>query len=547
MVSSILVLFWLVAVPFGFLLYGSLRSDSPLAPQSTFTFSNWLKAYTDPHFLKALWVTIEIAGYVIVLAVPVGIVLAWIIARTDTPMRGILEPLIISPLLIPPLVGAMAWQALGAPNSGLLNIIVGTPLINIFSKSGVIWVMFLFLVPYAYLFTAGPLRSMDPAMEEASRISGGGTFVTLRRISLPLLAPAIMSASLMVFILSAEMFSIPGLLGRPANYVNIPYLIYATTEVTPPQWPVAAAAGTLLLWISIPGVILYRYISRLSERYVTITGRGYVPKPIRLGKWKYVMLGIVGSYIITAVLLPYSMLILASFMKYTTPNISRDTFTLSNYNILADPWIFESLLNTMLVVSVTPALIIGLAAVLSYFSVRTRLPGRGIVDNLATIPVAIPGIVLAVALLWTYFRIKLPIYGSILIIIIAYVTRYLPYGHRTFGSSYLQIHKELEEASRVAGASMGRTLLRITIPLLKPSLIYVWILLFIIIFREVGAAIILGGPNSMVLSVLLWDFITAGKPNIAYALGIVQSIVILGVILLVRKILRMDITKGFVR
>ena len=537
---SLLIVLILVGLPLGALLYGSFRTASPTVAEGSFTLRQWIAVYTTPDFVQPLLNTFIIALPVTLASLVVGAGFAWIVARTDTPGKVWLETLLLAPFFLSPFVGAMAWVSLAAPRTGLLNVFVlGDGRLNVFSPIGVIWVMFLYYAPYAYLFTAGAVRAMDPSLEEAARMLRSSTWTILRRVTLPLILPALAAAGILIFILSAEMFSIPGLIGRPANFTNLPYRIYYATRTTPPEWPLAAAAGTVLLWLAVIGVYLNRYLSRQSRRFATITGKGYRPRLYRLGPWRWVTFGSILLYVFLAVVLPYAALTLSSFMKFASTDIKQSLFTMENYKFLGDPVFRRALVNTTLLGVLSPTAIVLLALIMSYLINRTKTRGRQALDVLGTLPAAIPGIVLGIGMLWAYFKVPLPIFGTLWILVLAYVAKNLPQGLRVLNATIIQIHQELEESSRMCRANGLQTLARITFPLLRPSLAYVWILTFIVTVRELSAAVVLYSANSMVIPVLLWDQMESGNMQAGYATAVVQTLMILAVIVAARYVFRL--------
>lgn len=548
MAAAVALVAVVVLVPIVFVLYGSLRSDSPTAAQSTFTLDQWRLVYTTRDYLVPLSNTLQTAAAVTLLSVVFGTFMAWITARTDTPLRSLLDLLIVAPLLLSPFVGAMAWVALAAPRTGFLNGLLalltgGQPVFNIFSQLGIVWCMFLYYAPYAYMFTAAAMGSMDPSLEDASSILGSGVWSTLRRITLPLMMPAIMAAALLIFVFTAEMFSIPGLLGGPVGYVNIPYGIYRAINSSPPQWPVAATLGTMLLWLTVIGMYLYRKQTAASRRFVTVTPRGYRPRLVKLGRWKHVTFLLCAAYIIVALILPYGALVLGSLLKFPSQYITPGLLTLRNYDVLFATRTADALKNTLVLSVISATVIVILAVVLNYMILRTRLPGRGIIDTLGTIPVAVPGIVLAIGLVWFYVKVPLPIYGALGILALAYVARHLPDGLRITSSTLIQIDRELEESSRTCGATALQTIVKVTMPLLRPAMLYAWLLTFIVVSREISASIVLWSPGSMVLSVLLWDLMDVGAYGRAYAVAIILTLIILAVVIIAKRLFGVELIR----
>lgn len=548
MTLSVVVMVIFVVLPLLALAYGALQDRSPTSGDTSWSLRAVEQVYGSTQYVGQIINTFEIAIWVTAFAILIGTAMAWAVARTDTPYAGFFELMFLAPMLMSPFVGATAWVALAAPESGFLNaigwLLFDRPIFNIFSKTGVILVMILYFTPYAYLFSIGTFRGMDPSLEEAARMSGASNVQTMRRITIPLVKPSIAAAGLLIFVLASEMFSIPGLLGRPAGYTNLPYSIYLQIRRSPPDWPVAAALGTILIWIALVGMYFYRRMTKASKRFVTISGKGFRPHTMQIGKLKYVTVAIGLTYALLANILPYSALVLGSFLRFMPGRaLNLSHFTLDNYAYVRGQHFASATRNTLLLSVTTPTFIVLLAVILSFIVLRTQIRGRGLIDTIATFPVAVPGIVFGIGVLWAYFLNPLPIYGSLLLIVFAYVGRYLPQGLRITSSALLQIGKDLEDSARIHGANTVQTLRRITLPLLKAPMMYAWILVFMLVVREISAAIVLYGPGTMILSVLIWDLMDYGRVTTAYAVGLLLTIFVLTIVIIVRKVFGIDLTK----
>lgn len=545
---SVVVMSIFVVLPLLALAYGALQDNSPTAGNTNWSLRAVQQVYGSTQYVGKIINTFEIALWVTAFALVIGTMMAWAVARTDTPYSGFFEMMFLAPMLMSPFVGATAWVALAAPESGFLNAIFWAlfdgPAFNIFSKTGVILVMILYFTPYAYLFSIGSFRGMDPSLEEAARMTGASNVQTMRRITLPLVKPSIAAAGLLIFVLSSEMFSIPGLLGRPAGYTNLPYEIYLQIRRSPPDWPVAAALGTVLIWVALVGMYFYRRMTKASKRFVTISGKGFRPHRMNIGKLKYATLGLGLTYALLANILPYSALVLGSFLKYMPGrDLNLTHFTMDNYSYIGGRHFAQATRNTLILSIATPTMIVLLAVILAFIVLRTQIRGRGLIDTIATFPVAVPGIVFGIGVLWAYFLNPLPIYGTIFLIVFAYVGRYLPQGLRIASSALLQIHKDLEDSARIHGANTIETVRRITLPLLKAPMLYAWILVFMLVVREISAAIVLYGPGSLILSVLIWDLMDYGRVTTAYAVGLLLTLFVLIIVVIVRKFFGIDLTK----
>jgi iron(III) transport system permease protein len=532
----------LILLPLIFLVFGAFWSGGPGERGASFTWKNVHLVYLSGSYLAPLLNTLKIAFLTTVTAVPFGALLAWILGRTNVPCRKLLELLLIIPIFISPLIGALSWIALGAPRSGFVNVIwtrflgQSQNLVNIFSLSGIVFVMFLYFVPYAYLFVVGALKNMDPNIEDASRMLGGGILTTLRRITFPLIKPALFSSALLIFVLSAELFSVPTMLGTPIRIQTIPSNIYFAVDYGGGMANEAAAAGTMLFWITAGGILIYYRMVRESRRYVTISGKGYRPRIIDLGKGKFIALGVYLFYLLLSVVLPYLSLLLGSFMKYMTPDLSWQLFTLKNYRDLLLPENFLAIKNTLFLAVVGASISVIFCILVSFVSLRTKNWLGRAVDYLAMLPISIPAIALAVGMLWAYITLPLYLYGTIWILLVAYMTRFLGYGVRIFSSSLVQIDPELEEASRISGASPYRTMWRITTPLLRPAMLSAWTMLFVFFTVEISASILLYTSKTITMSVAMWNFLAMGGSINAFAIGIVQTTIVFIVLAIAHKI-----------
>ena len=517
----------LVILPLGYLLYGALSTGYPGQHDSAFTLEHVATVYLSGKYLPALLNTIQLAAIVTLLVTPVGTAFAWLVARTDLPGKRLLELMIIVPIFVSPLLGSLAWLALAAPGSGFINGFAASMgfegnLIDIYSFYGIVFVMFLYYVPYTYLFMIGALKNVDPTLEDAMRMIGGGVFATFRRVTLPLVLPSLISSALLVFVLSAELFSVPAMLGIRGNYETIPLLIYMGFQHNLAPAGEVAALATLLLWVTVAGVVLYRRMVALSRRFVTISGKGYRQKVVALGRWRIVALGIIWIYIATAVFLPYIALVIGSMLRFLTGRMNPAALTLNNYAALAQPGQALAIQNTLILALVGATITVLLAFVVSFLTVRGTGALVAAVDYIAALPVAVPGMAVAIGLLWAYTSLPLPVYGTIFMLLIAYVTRFIAYSVRVASGSLHQIDPEIEEAGRVAGLTNLGTFWRISLPLLRPSVISAWTLVFIFIVVEVTATILLYTADTRTISVVMWNAVEMTGSVGAFTIGVVQ-------------------------
>jgi iron(III) transport system permease protein len=542
-IGVILLLCILIVYPAVILLERSFRDDD-----GALSWVWYIQAYTSERNLAAIVNTIIVATGSAALAAVSGTLLAWAVVRTDMPGRRLIEMASIVPFISTSFIGALAWILLGSPETGLINQFwrfLGNEaaLIDIFSLEGIIFVIALYEMPFVFLMVGGALRSMDPALEEASLSSGAGLWRTTTRVTLPLVLPAILASSLLVFVLAAEQFGVPAVLGTPARIRVLTTSIVATNAFYPPQHGLGAALCVTLLVIALVGLWAQR--RALADRsFTTVGGKGSQPRRIALGPFRWLLLGICCLYLLLAVVLPFSTIFLSSIRTLWTADFRWEQFTLANYHwiLFEYPSTLRAIRNSLFLAVVGATVTILLCALISFLSLRTRLPGRNALDYLSMLPLGFPGVVLAYGLLQVWINPPLVLYGTIWILFIAYLTRYLPIGVRATSATLVQIHHELEESSLSCGASWFQTFKRITLPLLKPGIIAGWILLFIAFSRELSASILLYAPGTEVLSVVLYDLQQNGQFREISALAFIQIAASIVLVLLAKWLSGLDRT-----
>jgi len=540
MIAAGLIVGFLVIYPIGALLWGSFRTAPPGNP-ANFTIGNYIKAFTSRNILKILKNTFIIMSGVTLIASPIGIFLAWITTRTNTPFREQLEVLNVLPFLLSPFVAAIAWMMLLDKRMGIINHalvkfvpFIKKPPFDIATLGGTIFVLSLYYIPYMYLFVLGSFKAMDPSLEEAARISGSNNFKCAVRITLPLALPAILSGILTIFVHTAGQFGVPATLMAPRGEFVLTTQIQRFLAFYPQDYNSAATFGALLLGITATGVFIQRRMIAKKE-FTTVTGKAYRPRLIDLGKWRYVTFAFNLIYLFVGLVMPYFALILVSFHKYWAGIINFRLLTLEHfkYVLFEQEASVRSIINSLFLATVGVFICLLLAMLTSYLINRTKVKGRGVFDYLSMLPIAIPGMVIGVGLLWAWIRVPIAIYGTIWIIMIAFITRYIPYGVRSLSSSLLSLGKEHEESSWVCGASWFRTVRRILIPLLKPGFAAAALLLYILFMRELSTAILLWFPGTEVVSVQIFQLLRDGDFPATAALATVQTILIfIGIIIL---------------
>lgn len=495
------------------------------------------------YFFNAIWLSALVTAFSLVF----GVLMALIMSRTDLPRKGLFELLVIMPMFVSPFTGLIAWISLGSEKTGFVNVawvqfwkllgVQAYPLFNIWSFGGVVWVMFLFFCPFVYLFTVGSMRSMDSSLEEAARTSGAGPIQTLMRITVPMSLPSIFSAGLLVFILAAELYTIPGIIGANAGFTTLPWQIYQDSTQFPVHRAHAAAAGTMILWVALVGMLLQRMVTKRSERFVTMAGKGFKGRPLPLGKLKWAAFAIIGLYVACADLLPLAAIVLSSFMKFSSTALTPELFTLDHYRtIFSLPDIRFATWNTLIIAVMSGLACVVVGFLISFLEVRRPSTGSRMLAMLGVLPVAVPGMVYGIGLLWLYLRT--PLYGSIWILLLAMVAKFLPYGILVSRSGIMQVHPELEQSARMSGASPMLAIRAIVMPLVKPTLIALLFFVMLQSIKELSASALLYGQNSQTLSVLTWHYMDGGEYQFASAVGVVQTVLMIGLVLLTRAVFK---------
>jgi iron(III) transport system permease protein len=441
---------------------------------------------------------------------------------------------------------AVSWTVLLSPRTGLINRLLmelfslDTAPLDVYSLWGMIFVEGLITAPLAFLIVSASLYSMDPSLEESARVAGSNNLQIAWRITFPIIRPALLAAVMLNFVRAIESFDTPAIIALPARIEVFTTKIYReAVGAFPPNQNLAATYGVSLLLITMIFVLFYRHLTKRSERYVTVTGRGYRPTTIDLGKWRYPAAGVAGLILVLIVVLPFLVLTYVSFISYVhVPGAKTwELLTLDNYREnLSDARTYRALQNSVLLAVGGATLCMLLAALTAWVTTKTRVAGRGAIEALTFIPWAFPGTALAIGLLWTYVYVPLPIYGTLWILLIGYITRFLPYGLRTMTSTIVQLHDDLPQASMVCGAGFLTTFRRILLPLLRPGFIAGWIILATIFLREFSTSIFLYSPGSEPLGPLLYHFYVDGNLGPMCSLALIVSLICITLIVIARKI-----------
>ena len=536
------ILTFLVVYPLLTLLLGALTDTNPVVEGFSLahlSITNFLTVLSNPNVGEALFNTLVACGGGTLIAVAIGLMFSWIVVRTNTPFKRFIAAASILPLFAPPLVAGVAWTILGSPKTGLINTMFKWMHLDLhvdfYSLPGLVFVFGIYYAPYVYMFTASALRNMDPSLEEAAEISGASAFATLFSVTFPLIMPAIISGMLLSFIVMLGIYGIPAVLGAPTNINVLTTYIFKLTNWSPPLYNTAAAVAIILMVVT--GAMVFLQQRVVSGRsYVTVAGKAYRPRNLDLGPWRWLTFGFGITYLIVVAVLPTLALIVAAFRKFMFIRDAASLFDMKQYSLMHfhsifdNPLTLNSIYNAVEVGVITALAGGALAFAIGYTIHRTHVPGRRSIDLLSTLPVAIPGLVIGVAYLWAWIGIPGGLYGTLWILALAFIARFMPDTVKALSTSFLQIHRELEEAAWVCGTGMLRTIRTIVLPLASPGVIAAMTLLFVLAIRELGSSLFLYTSNTMVMSVLLLDYYEGGNLGKTAAFSLVQT-VLLGVLI----------------
>ncbi|MEZ5653188.1 MAG: iron ABC transporter permease [Burkholderiaceae bacterium] len=534
----------LIVYPLGMFLIGGFRSAPWGDAGAHWTLDGFRQAYGDSHTWRLALNTLWIGLMTVTGVMAVAVSFAWLLTRTDIPAKRLLLFVATAPYFIPALVCGFSWSVLGNPRNGLLNRwaswLWGENIrpFNLYTHEGIAFVMITYIAPIAFLLIYPLFRSVDSSMEESSYASGGSVFRTLRRITLPVLAPGLLGVGLLMGIKALETFEIPFMLGQPSRINVFTTEIYAVLTFIPPADYARATALALLLVVVTAGVALplQRYVSARQKAFVTVRGKGHVAKPTRLGGWRMPVLLLCLAYGFVTLLLPLYPILIAAFSKVFGV-FEVDNFTLEHFaHVFETPLLQRGIVNSLLLAAGGATFGCIWALGIAYTVHRTRLRGRHLLDFACYLPVSIPGLVLGLALLWGYLATPglSALYGTHWILLIAYMTVALPFALRGISAALLQIDPELEEAARMSGSGSAQVWRRVLIPLLRPGLMGAWTLLFIMIVREVGASVLLYNSDTVVLSVLVLDHWNSGFLGPVAAMSCVMIAIIVAAFALMR-------------
>jgi iron(III) transport system permease protein len=529
----------LVLLPLGWLFWYSITdANGALTP------GNFVRLAIDPTFVAPYLTAIEIAASVALGAAAASLPLAWLVARTDLPLRRTIRALVTASFVTPPFLGAIAWEILAAPNSGLLNqlyrALFGADqyehLFDIYTTTGVVFVMACYSFPYVFVLVANALDNIPGELEDASAILGATGARTLQRVTLPMVLPALLAGGLVAFVQALTQFGVPAILALPAGFHVITTKIWALFQY-PPEPHLAAAAAMPLLVLT---VLLLRGQQMLLGRrgYTVIGGRSSAPRLVHLGAWRWPALFFTLALLSLPIVLPYAALIKTALVR--TPSDPLSLATLSWHNLR---FVFvefsqtrEALWNTFILGAAAATGGTILALVVGYVTSRRLVTGHRILGFLATAPVAIPGIVLGVGLFLSYTRPPIVLYGTMWILLLAFLTIELPAGYQQLQAAFRGLHPELEEASRIFGATRLKSLWQITAPLLRASVVATWCFVFIGVIRELSATIMLTTAKTKVVAVIIYDLNESGDLGAISVLGITLLVITFAVVVVANRL-----------
>jgi iron(III) transport system permease protein len=522
----------LIGVPVAMVILMSLRTGFP-GEDVPFTLENFAAVYLTARTYEVLLNTVFFAVSSVLITLLIAVPLVWILMRTDIPFKKTIYVLLTVGILVPVFLRTIAWILLLSPRIGLLNkwlqewFALSSPPFNLYSLTGMAFVQGISFVPGAFFMLAAAYRSMDPSLEEAAYTSGVGKLKTFLKINIPITLPAIAAVMVYLFMTALAVFEVPAIIGLPSRILVLSSLIYTSTTPSTglPDYGIAGAYGAIMLVLGLALAFLYVRLVKQGKKYTVITGRGYRPREIALGRWKWAALAFVFFYLSVEVFIPFLVLLWASLLPYLQlPSAEAlSSLTFKHYievptHVGAKPFI-----NTLILMFMVPTVTMILSVLVSWVVIRSQVSFRGFLDTLAFVPHAVPGILMAVGLayLGLAYRDYFPLYGTVFIIVVAHTINWIAYGTRTTNSVMIQLHRELEEAGRVSGASAPRVLGKIVLPLIAAGVLNSWIWIGMLSYREVTMSLTLLTRNNVVISTVVWQFWGSGWVPQVSALGVI--------------------------
>jgi len=548
----------LVLTPLVFLVLGSFSlADLPTQfSLSNMGLENYEEVWLDPDTYTVFSNTIIYTTGATAFGITLAATLAWLVERTNIPGKLWIYAGVPMTLAMPGMLQAMAWVLLLSPRIGFLNRwsqslfgLESAP-INIYSLGGMIFIEGLRLVPTAFLMLVPLLRSMDPALEEAAAMSGANPRSTLRKVTLRLMVPGLLAVVIYQAMTALEVFEVPGILGLPSGIYVFSTKIYSILHSvsTLPAYGQANALAIVYVFLAVGATYVYARVISHSERYTIITGKGYRPRELDLGRWRWWALGLVFTFLLFSIILPFLVLLFVSFLPYLQQPVwaAFQSMSFEHYETLwQTPMIATVMKNTVIMVVIASTMTVVLSFFVSLVVVRSRFWGRKILDQLAFMPHAIPGIVMGLAFLWVFLqagKYGIPIHGGVWAISLAFCVGFMAYGTRSMNAAILQIHKDLEEAAQVSGARQWRTMWRIFYPLMLPTFVGVWIWAMLHAVRQAGKPLVLyEGAENQVLAILIWNMWDEGNIE---GVGAIGALMIFGLLVITLGLRMMGFGRG---
>jgi len=554
-VSAVVVLILFVVVPLSFLLITSLKEGTP-GNLGAWSLINYENAYISSALVfEAFRNTIGVATIGTIISLLLAGLFAWLVERTDMPFRSFAFTLILLPIALPSILFVLSWTVMLSPRTGLLNVPLRDALqsfgvelsegpFDIYTLEGVIFLDSLRGVTTIFLMLVAAFRLFDATLEEAAKVGGAGTFETIRRITIPLLAPAILAAAMYSFISSMDQFEAALVAGLPGQVFLLPTLIYFTVHLrSPADYGLGAVYSVLFMILMIVLLLVYRRIINKSERFVTVSGKAYRPQRIALGPWRYPALALVVLFGVATTILPLLTLGWLSLLPpYSAPILGRGTpLTFDIYfDMFTDPRNAKIVWNTLVMLATTATITMGIAFLVSWAIVRGNGRGRGLLDGLSFLPYAFPGVTVAIALIFIFLNPPgnfLPIYGSISILVLGLTVIYIAFATRLMNGAISQIGRELEEAGRTSGATQLHVMFRITLPLLMPAFIAGWIWVASHAMRSFSIPLVLSSQHNQVIAPEIWRVWQRGYVSEAAAYGVLLTLVLVPITIWMRRLM----------
>jgi iron(III) transport system permease protein len=537
---------YLTLIPLAMMIYGSFQ-DGPPGTARSFTVGNYARAFNNPVLYKAVFNSFIFALGAGSLAFSIGCLLAWFTERTNIPLKGLVYVAVFIEVMIPGILESISWVLLLSPKIGLINVyamaLFGLPEapFDIYSIGGMIWAFGVSSYAVPFLLMAAAFRSMDPALEEAAFVSGSGTLQTVRRITLRLMLPSMLATWLLLFIRGIETFEVPAIIGLPGGIIVLATEVYLTTREVPTDYNLAATFAMVYLVVAVLGLYVYLRATRYAERFAVISGKGFRPVVMQLGRWRFGAAA--GCFLLLTIIafLPLLVIVYTSFLPwYAAPSAKMfHLMSIHNYRFLMN---YEPVLNAFknnLIVGLASASVaVFLTSVVAWIVLRTGIRGRKMLDALAFSPIAFPGVVFGLSLMWLYLTLPVPVYGTLWILFIAYVSKYMPISLRSCTAALMQVHKELEEASNASGASWWDTFRRISVPLILPGMFVGWAYVLSLTFKVLSLPVLLGHAGTEVVPVLIFDLYEGGQYTVLNALGVGVIVLVTSISLAARAVSR---------